>query len=86
MNEAISGNYFKMADEVTKRVNDGEELNCEKPPKITRIGVNSDQINEKHIASLKHFKFLSILWNDVNSKTIYIKGILICLCFRPRGF
>lgn len=70
-----------MADEASKPIDIGE-TKIEKPAKIARLEVKNDQIRKTQVTSLENFRFIKILWNDVNSKNIYIKGILR----RPRGF
>ena len=65
-----------MADKCNEGLNPREDNESEKPAKIARFDVDSEQKGMHNVASLKHFKFLKILSNDVNSKCICIQGAL----------
>ena len=65
-----------MADKCDKGLSQKEDNESEKPAKIARFDVDSEQKGMQNVASLKHFKFLKILSNDANSKSICIQGAL----------
>ena len=64
-----------MADATSRKFVDRDENKSEKPRKIARVEVKSDQSEADCITSLKDFKFCKILYNDINSRTIYIQGL-----------